>query len=61
MSFLARLASPAFYTGAWSNMIAKYTPMVRQGSFVPAMHLMMAVGTIGYTVEVSLLFDRDLV
>ena len=42
-------------------MIAKYTPMVRQGSFVPAMHLMMAVGTIGYTVEVSLLFDRDLV
>ncbi|GMI60415.1 hypothetical protein ScalyP_jg1344 [Parmales sp. scaly parma] len=48
---IARLTNPATYTGLWSSMLKKYTPLVRAGGFMPVIHLMMAVGTIGYVVE----------
>ena len=51
MNALMKFANPAFYQTAWSNVIKSTTPQVRAGSFMPAINLMMAVGTIGYIQE----------
>ena len=51
MSFLMKFATPAFYQSALSGMIKSTTPQVKAGSFLPAINLMLFVGTIGYIQE----------
>ena len=45
------LLSPATYRTAFMNMRTTYDPQVKAGKFMPIIHLMMAVGTIGYVQE----------
>jgi len=48
---LARFASPAYYQGAFANMAAAQKPRIQAGAFMPAIHFMMFVGTLGYIQE----------
>mmetsp|Transcript_14677 Transcript_14677/g.30160 ORF Transcript_14677/g.30160 Transcript_14677/m.30160 type:complete len:90 (-) Transcript_14677:131-400(-) len=50
-SRLAPLASPSTYKTAFMNMRTVYDPQVRAGKFMPMIHLMLAIGTIGYVQE----------
>ena len=51
LGVFAKFVTPAFYTGQWAGFVARTTPQVQAGSFMPAINFMMFVGTVGYIQE----------